>query len=77
MAVHFSPRLVEPAAELARLWQKWRDRYPLAEDRPPLPPPGLQPAAPSAGASGYLTPKEFEGLPSSDNPATTLIGVGH
>ena len=26
---------------------------------------------------GYLTPEEFEGLPSSDNPATTLIGVGH
>ena len=26
---------------------------------------------------GYLTPEEFEELPSSDNPATTLIGVDH
>ncbi len=25
---------------------------------------------------GYLTPDEFEGLPSTDNPARTLIGVG-
>ncbi|MDA8332099.1 MAG: integrase core domain-containing protein [Candidatus Dormibacteraeota bacterium] len=26
---------------------------------------------------GYHTPEEFQGLPSSDNPATTLICVGH
>ena len=47
MAVYFSPRLVVPTAELAGLWQKWRDRYPLAEDKPALPrlpPPGLQPS---------------------------------
>lgn len=45
MAVYFSPRLVVPMAELAGLWQKWKDSYPLAEDKPPLPPlppPGLR-----------------------------------
>jgi uncharacterized protein (TIGR04255 family) len=38
LAVYFARPVGVPAAELGRLWDRWRDRYPRTEDQPLLPP---------------------------------------
>jgi uncharacterized protein (TIGR04255 family) len=42
LAVYFAPPLSLRAVHLGRLWEKWRERYPKAEDQPPLPPVPLE-----------------------------------
>jgi uncharacterized protein (TIGR04255 family) len=36
--VYFAPPVITRAANLGRLWDRWRDRYPQTEDQPLLPP---------------------------------------
>ncbi|HEX2041546.1 MAG TPA: TIGR04255 family protein [Acidimicrobiales bacterium] len=38
LAVHFEPLVGLRAVHLGGLWAKWRDRFPLVEEHPPLPP---------------------------------------
>lgn len=38
LGVYFHPIPVLDAVRLAQLWERWRDRYPVAEEQPPLPP---------------------------------------
>lgn len=50
LAVYFSPQVALRSVHAGRLWEKWRDRYPVTEDQPPLPPvmPETFPLKPSA-----------------------------
>lgn len=38
LAVYFNPPMALRSVHMGRLWDRWRDRYPRAEDQPPLPP---------------------------------------
>lgn len=38
LAVYFAPPLQLQSAQLGRLWDRWRDRYPVTQDQPPMPP---------------------------------------
>jgi len=42
LAVYFSPSLNLRTAQLGKLWDRWRDRFPRTEDQPPLPPIPLE-----------------------------------
>lgn len=38
LAVYFAPPLQLQSAQIGRLWELWRDRYPVSQDQPPMPP---------------------------------------
>ncbi len=62
LAVYFSPPLQLRSVHVGLLWKQWRERFPHAEDHPPLPPVMAESFTPSPFSVPFQLTRGFQGV---------------